>query len=356
MPTGEAMTDTSPLRSSRTGHSSAADPAAAATEAIVSALGDTTPQPEDVVFLFAGGGYEPRPLVDAGAAAAAPARLVACNTILGFVAGSGIHGTVALHVPGGELGMGVAAAREQDGDLHEASRQAAAEAKAAAGPTGSHSALLLLSSGHIGGQRDVVQGAYEIAGARVPLVGGAAASDEQMSPTWLGLDREVIGQGVIAVWINSSRPLGVAVEHGWAPVSGPLMVTRARDNVILELDGRPALDVYMEQRGPLAEGEAPFGWRTLDRPWACPPSTAPSRCGWSRAPPTTVVWRCSRTSTTSRSCGSWGPTPPRCSTVPARPSVEPSNGWAVSHGPCWSSAAPRVRHCSARRPPPRRPR
>jgi small ligand-binding sensory domain FIST len=50
----------------------------------------------------------------------------------------------------------------------------------------------------------------------------------------------------------------VAVAQGCRPLSEPLLVTRAHDNLILEIEGRPALDV-LKQRAPTDVADSP-GW------------------------------------------------------------------------------------------------
>ena len=37
----------------------------------------------------------------------------------------------------------------------------------------------------------------------------------------------MLENGIVAVWINSARPLGVSVGHGWRPTGRPMLVTRA---------------------------------------------------------------------------------------------------------------------------------
>lgn len=253
------------------GHSSDPDTARAATEALRAALAGRRPEQGDLVFAFVDVVHDPATLMRTLEVEAAPATVVGCSAQGSFTTdAAGPHALSVLHVPADGLSSGVASVEAPDGDLYEAARAAAAKAKDAAGEQHPHSALVVLSSA-TGAQRDVVRGAYEITGARVPLIGGAAASNPDMDSTWHGSGGEVVHEGVTAVWLNSHRPLGVAMDHGWRPISRPLLVTSARDNVILELDGRPACDVYLEARGrPYEEDAGPFGWEAIDLPLGLP--------------------------------------------------------------------------------------
>jgi small ligand-binding sensory domain FIST len=84
------------------------------------------------------------------------------------------------------------------------------------------------------------------------VVGAGAADPFSNSPgQWVG--RRVESESVAGVVLRGSG-VRVGVTQACRPTTGLLTVTRARGNWILELDGRPALDVYREAAlGPLAD-------------------------------------------------------------------------------------------------------
>lgn len=77
-------------------------------------------------------------------------------------------------------------------------------------------------------------------------------------------DRDVLGTGVgtkdfrpvpvvfdaaglradAALLVGTGLRLRIAARHGWEPIHGPLVVTRAEGNVLHELNGEPAFNVY----------------------------------------------------------------------------------------------------------------
>jgi hypothetical protein len=64
---------------------------------------------------------------------------------------------------------------------------------------------------------------------------------------------QVLTDSVVAAGIGSDAPLGIGVRHGWRRVGDPMLVTGSGGNRIHTLNGRPALDVYLERLGAPAE-------------------------------------------------------------------------------------------------------
>lgn len=84
------------------------------------------------------------------------------------------------------------------------------------------------------------------------LVGAGAAPGRDTPPLqWCG--DEIASGAVAALVLRGARPPRAGVTQSCQPVARPCTVTRAEGHWLLELDGRPALDVYREvARGPLA--------------------------------------------------------------------------------------------------------
>jgi hypothetical protein len=53
--------------------------------------------------------------------------------------------------------------------------------------------------------------------------------------------------------IASDGPLGIGVRHGWRRVGEAMLVTESSRHHVLELDDRPALDVYLDRLDAPAE-------------------------------------------------------------------------------------------------------
>jgi hypothetical protein len=256
------------------GHSLETDPLIAAHDACVTALAGRTPEAGDLMILFPTIEYDQAALFDAAREVAGPGQVVGCSAFSSFTRDAQVsRGTVAAFLPSGDLSFGVAGVDGVGSDIYGAAREVTQLALDEAGGEADHSAVMILSDGLVGDQREVVRGAYAVAGAAVPLVGGAAGNDQRIGFTIQSAGSKVMTNGLAAVWINSTTPLGVGVRHGWRPVGEPMIVTRARGNIVYEIDGQPAALAYLAQRTarPLGanlsgEGEVSFSAATLDEP------------------------------------------------------------------------------------------
>jgi hypothetical protein len=84
-------------------------------------------------------------------------------------------------------------------------------------------------------------------GVDEPLAGGAAGDDLRMKSTVVSCGVEAASNAVVIAQIFSKEALGLGVCHGHTPLSPPLRVTRANGNVVEQIDGRPAWDVWLER-------------------------------------------------------------------------------------------------------------
>ncbi len=266
------MTDDLSRRTLGCGISLAGDTDQAATESVRAALDGRAPTGNDLVLVFPTSHYEPQRFLDAAVRAAGPAQVVGCTSYAAFTAEAHVtQGAVAAYLPAAELSFGIAAEGSLSTDIFSTARRCTKSARDRAGGRAEHSVLLLLSDAIAGDQREVVRGSYLVTGATVPLVGGAAAEDSEAVPvTYQFAEGRAMTDGLVAVWINSPYPLGIGVDHGWYPIGEPMIVTRAEENVIHELDGRPAAEVYLANRGndflPLEIAGRAFARATYDHP------------------------------------------------------------------------------------------
>jgi methyl-accepting chemotaxis protein len=83
-------------------------------------------------------------------------------------------------------------------------------------------------------------------GADEPLAGGGAGDDLKMQSTVVSCGARAASDAVVIAQIFSTEPLGLGVCHGHKPLSAPLRVTKAHGNVVEQIEGRPAWDVWRE--------------------------------------------------------------------------------------------------------------
>jgi hypothetical protein len=258
--------------SSGVGHSHLEDSKAAGRAAVRAALEGHPPTAQDLVILFTSVDHDIEALHAAAVAEAAPARVFGCTSTGGFTHTEQVpSGCVAALLAADESSFGVCHLERDDSDIAGSAHLAAQTARDLAGDEYPNSVLLLLTDGLTPDQREIARGAYEVTTAVIPFVGGAAGDDLSWERTCTFADGRVLDNGIVAVWINSARPMGVSVDHGWRPAGRPMLVTRAEGTIVHELDGTPALAAYLaEQGGTLERTDAEFFRKVMHNPVGLP--------------------------------------------------------------------------------------
>ncbi len=172
--------------------------------------------------------------------------LVGCSTAGQFANGaSGVEGVVVTAIGGEGFSAVTAASQPANGDLRGAGADVATRVGSLNGKA--HRVVMLLTDALAGDQQEVIRGAYGVLGAGVPLVGGCAGDNFKMATTFQLHGDQVLSGGVVSASLVSDAPFGIGVHHGWQRVGEPVLIPRAGGNTVYELDGRPALDVYLER-------------------------------------------------------------------------------------------------------------
>lgn len=158
------------------------------------------------------------------------------------------HHCVVLAIGDEELavstGLGEAADRDPRLAGHEAALQAL---RGFSGRT--RSGLLLFGDGLLTGYTEVIRGIHEVLGTHSLVTGGLMADDLRFTQTYQYHNDHVVSRSVVGLLIGGSCAIGVGLEHGFAPISRTLRATSARGNLLRELDGAPAAQVYEEYVG-----------------------------------------------------------------------------------------------------------
>jgi hypothetical protein len=81
----------------------------------------------------------------------------------------------------------------------------------------------------------------------LPLWGGGAGNNfDAGAPTYQYCDDEVISGGVSYALLSGEAQTAWAISHSVIPIGGERVVTRSEENVIYEIDGKPAVEVLKE--------------------------------------------------------------------------------------------------------------
>ena len=116
-------------------------------------------------------------------------------------------------------------------------------------------AIFVLSDGLNVNGSELVSGLNSVLPESVVVTGGLAGDGDRFQQTWV-LDRSGARPGAVAaVGLYGPRlRVGHGSKGGWDRFGPERTVTRSVDNVLYELDGKPALQLYKEYLGDRASG------------------------------------------------------------------------------------------------------
>lgn len=113
---------------------------------------------------------------------------------------------------------------------------------------------LVFSDGAAVNGTALVEGLLQALPAKVSVTGGLVGDDDRFEKTLLGLNAAPTQGKVVLIGLyGDNLKVSYGSVGGWDDFGPTRVITKSKDNVLLELDGRPALDLYKEYLGPRAE-------------------------------------------------------------------------------------------------------
>ncbi len=111
--------------------------------------------------------------------------------------------------------------------------------------------IFILSDGlHVNGSA-LVAGVAGAVGPEVPVSGGLAGDGADFAETLVGCNGQPRSHAIAAVgFYGDAVRFGHGSAGGWDVFGPKRKITRAHGNVLLEVDGKPALDLYKQYLGP----------------------------------------------------------------------------------------------------------
>jgi len=209
--------------------------------------------PGTMVLAFAASTYAQHPAAFDELAAAFPQSvLVGCSTA-GEIAGERVS----------DASISVAVARFSHTRLHRAltevtdpaDSRTAGERLAAQLPNPGLRAVFLLSDGlNVDGAR-LVEGLAGALPRGVAITGGLAGDGGRFESTWVLDGARPVQRHVSAVGLYGEHlHVGFGCDGGWSDFGPTRRITRSDGNILYELDGKPALDLYRACLGERAGG------------------------------------------------------------------------------------------------------
>lgn len=115
--------------------------------------------------------------------------------------------------------------------------------------------LLVLSDGTNVNGSELVRGLNSVLPANVVTTGGLAGDGDRFQKTWVIDHRKVMSGRISAVGFYGDHVvIGHGSKGGWDVFGPERLVTRSLGNVLFEIDGQPALDLFKRYLGDFATG------------------------------------------------------------------------------------------------------
>ena len=115
--------------------------------------------------------------------------------------------------------------------------------------------ILVLADGQLVNGSELVRGMNEILSDKVTISGGLAGDGAKFQKTLVGLNDNIVAGNLVAIGLYGDHlVVGHGSSGGWDSFGPFRRVTKSKSNVLYELEGKSALDLYKQYLGDLAEG------------------------------------------------------------------------------------------------------
>jgi hypothetical protein len=100
----------------------------------------------------------------------------------------------------------------------------------------------------------LIQGIREVTGENVVITGGLAGDGGRFQRTFTVLNGSISDDRVVAIGIYGEHiKIAFGSMGGWQPFGPVRKITKSNENVLYELDGKPALEIYKSYLGEKAK-------------------------------------------------------------------------------------------------------
>ena len=133
------------------------------------------------------------------------------------------------------------------------SREAGNKLAAGLDPTGLKSVLIISDGQKVNGT-ELVQGLKDCLSAETIITGGLAGDGSRFKKTLVGLNETPIEGRIVAIgFYGDDLSVSYGSVGGWDSFGPERLITRSKENILYELDGKPALDMYKMYLGEYAD-------------------------------------------------------------------------------------------------------
>jgi hypothetical protein len=113
--------------------------------------------------------------------------------------------------------------------------------------------VLVISDGQLVNGSELVTGLQSVFPKNTIITGGLAGDGANFKSTLVGLNNTPTEGMIIAIGFYGSLVVNYGSVGGWDSFGPERIITRSKANVLYELDGKPALDIYKKYLGEQAK-------------------------------------------------------------------------------------------------------
>ncbi|MEW6456295.1 MAG: FIST N-terminal domain-containing protein [Acidobacteriota bacterium] len=106
--------------------------------------------------------------------------------------------------------------------------------------------LIVFPDGLTGNGTEIIRGIYDILGANRNIIGGGACDEWKLKRTYQFFNDQLLSDSIVGAYLDSNIKIGYGVKHGFKPSGEPILVTKAKGNILQELSNKPAVNAYLE--------------------------------------------------------------------------------------------------------------
>lgn len=96
---------------------------------------------------------------------------------------------------------------------------------------------------------EILEELKRLSGGRLPIMGGSAADGWRMSTNYVLCGRQAYPDSLVVAVFETRLRFGLALAHGFSPTRQRATVTCSTNHEVLELDYKPAAEVYSQLQG-----------------------------------------------------------------------------------------------------------
>lgn len=197
----------------------------------------------DIIITFISTIYDQTEVIRGVRAIMKDIPLAGCSTAGSMQTSGSFKSTVSVFtISSDSLSFSYGVGSEVNRDSRAAGHKAAIEASNSAKAL--KQVYIMFSDSLYGNAADILRGAQEVLGTSFPIIGGSSVDDRLFQKTYQYLNDDVYTEAVVGLLLSGNMKIGIGESSGWQPIGRPHKITKAKSNIIKEIDKKDAIEIY----------------------------------------------------------------------------------------------------------------